>query len=144
MTMRKNSQYTKFFSTVLFDIVSSGQWNFILNRESVATTSCKSSSDLEIQPLGFEKLAFIFVILVSGIIFSLVIILMEFKIPTCIQSRIIHLDIEDNHQEILEKRKDSFNSCHTLHIQSLSSFWNLTCSCIKEKYWSGASILQEF
>ena len=104
MTMRKNSQYTKFFSTVLFDIVSSGQWNFIQNRESVATTSCKSSSDLEIEPIGFEKLAFIFVILVSGIIFSLVIILMEFKIPNRIYSKIIHQDTGEEHQEKLEKR----------------------------------------
>ena len=104
MTMRKNSQYTKFFSTVLFDIVSSGQWNFIQNRESVATTSCKSSSDLEIEPIGFEKLAFIFVILVSGIIFSLVIIHMEFKIPKRIYSKIIHQDTEEEHQEKLEKR----------------------------------------
>ena len=104
MAMRKNSQYTKFFSTVLFDIVSSGQWNFIQNRESVATTSCKSSSDLEIEPIGFEKLAFIFVILVSGIIFSLVIILMEFKIPKHIYSKMIHQDTGEKCQEKLKKR----------------------------------------
>ena len=102
--MRKNSQYTKFFSTVLFDIVSSGQWNFIQNRESVATTSCKSSSDLEIEPIGFEKLAFIFFILVSGIIFSLVIILMEFKIPKRIYSKMIHQDTGEKCQEKLKKR----------------------------------------
>ena len=102
--MRKNSQYTKFFSTVLFDTVSSGQWNFILNRYSVATISCKSSSDLEIEPIGFEKLAFIFVILVSGIIFSLVIILMEFKIPKRIYSKMIHQDTEEEHQEKLKER----------------------------------------
>ena len=102
--MRKNSQYTKFFSTVIYDIIRTGQWNLMKNRYSVATTSCKSSSDLEIEPIGFEKLAFIFVILVSGIIFSLAIILMEFKIPNHIYSKIIHQDTGEEHQEKLEKR----------------------------------------
>ena len=89
---------------VIYDIMKTGQWNLIQSRDSVTTTSCKSSSSLETEGLGFEKLAFLFVFLGFGIILSLVIILMEFKIPTCIQSKIIRQDIEDNHQEILEKR----------------------------------------
>ena len=100
--MRKNSQHTKFFSMVIYDIMKTGQWNLIQSR--VPTPSCKSSSSLAIEGLGFEKLAFLFVFLVFGIILSLVIILVEFKFPTRIHNKTIHQDIGDKHQEILEKR----------------------------------------
>ena len=90
---------------VIIDIMKTGQWNLIQSRfDSSTTTSCKSSSGLEIEPLGFEKLAFIFVILGSGIILSLVIILMEFKIPKRIYSKMIHQDTEEEHQEKLKER----------------------------------------
>ena len=89
----------------IYDIMKTGQWSLIQKRHSVtATTSCTSSSSMETEGLGFEKLAFLFVFLVFGIILSLVIILVEFKIPIRIRRKIIHQDIRDEHQEILEKR----------------------------------------
>lgn len=104
MTMRKNSQYTKFFSKVIYEIMNAGLWNYILSKDSLTTTSCMSSSDLKIKPLGFEKFAFIFVILVSGILSSLVIILVEFKIPKHIYSKMLHQDTEEEHQEKIKER----------------------------------------
>ena len=89
---------------VIYDIMKTGQWNLIKSRDSDTTTSCKSSSSLETEGLGFEKLAFLFVFLVFGIILSLVIILVEFKIPTRIHNKIIHQGIRDKNQEILEKK----------------------------------------
>ena len=81
-----------------------GQWNLFQNRYSNSIISCKSSSDLAIKPIGYEKSAFIFVILISGITSSLIIILLEFKIPKRIYSKIIHQDNEKEHQEKLKKR----------------------------------------
>ena len=107
MTMRKNSQYTKFFSKVIYDIMRTGQWNLFQNRYSNSIISCKSSSDLAIKPIGYEKSAFIFVILISGITSSLIIILLEFKIPKRIYSKIIHQDTEKEDQEKLKKRIQS-------------------------------------
>ena len=105
MTMRKNSQYTKFFSLVINNIKRIGLWNLIQTRHSDTTLiSCKSISDQEIKPFGFEKSAFIFVFLVSGIISSLVLILMEFTIPKRIYSQLIHQDNEEEHEEKLKKR----------------------------------------
>ena len=83
MIMNKKSQFTKFFGQAILDMKDTGRLDIFLQEKSLHRhQSCDQPELYQKRPLGYEKLTFLFVILMSGISTSLFIILFE-----CISKR---------------------------------------------------------
>ena len=68
--MQKNSAYTKYFNHVLKDIRQNGQLDILKKRYTIAPkTYCKNLPKTNLA-LGYEKLTFLFVILIIGTVLS--------------------------------------------------------------------------
>ena len=77
--MQKNSAYTKYFNHVLKDIRQNGQLDILKKRYTIAPkTYCKNLPKTNLA-LGYEKLTFLFVILIIGTVLSFFIFMLEFK-----------------------------------------------------------------
>jgi len=72
--MNKKSQFTKIFSQALLDMKDNGRLEIFQarNKQSCITPDPTKKS------LGFKKLAFLFVVLVSGIFISIFVVFFEF------------------------------------------------------------------
>ena len=80
--MQKNSIYTKYFNYVLKVIRQNGQLDIIRKRYSIApNTYCKNLSKNDLA-LGYEKLTFLFIILIIGSILSFFIFMFEYKMKS--------------------------------------------------------------
>ena len=77
--MQKNSAYTKYFNHVLKDIRQNGQLDILKKRYKIApNTYCRNLPKTNLA-LGYEKLTFLFVILIIGTVLSFFIFMLEFK-----------------------------------------------------------------
>ena len=75
MVIAKKSPYTIFMKQLIFDMTQSGPLNLINKRWSVEKPICKLSS--EVGPLAPEKIITAFFAMVSGMIVSLIIMILE-------------------------------------------------------------------
>ena len=102
MIMNKKSQFTKIFSQALLDMKDNGRLEIFQarNKQSCITPDTTKKS------LGFKKLAFLFVVLVSGIIVSIVVIFFEFIVKICSEKQktptkfeVYEMNSENDHNE---------------------------------------------
>ena len=78
MIMNKKSQFTKFFGQAILDMKDTGRLDIYLQEKSINRhKSCNLPDLYQKHALGYEKLTFLFVVLVSGIFTSLFIVLFE-------------------------------------------------------------------
>ena len=75
--MKKNSLFTDHFKHILNNLKTTGNLEILMKRYS-SSTKCKIPST-KISALGFEKLTFLFIILIIGMILSVIAILFELK-----------------------------------------------------------------
>ena len=76
--MNKKSQFTKFFGQAILDMKDTGRLDIYLQEKSINRhKSCNLPDLYQKHALGYEKLTFLFVVLVSGIFTSLFIVLFE-------------------------------------------------------------------
>ena len=75
--MKKNSLFTDHFKHILNNLKRTGILEILMMRYS-SSSKCKIPST-KISALGFEKLTFLFIILIIGMILSLMAILFELK-----------------------------------------------------------------
>ena len=98
-SMKKNSYFTEYFNNVIKKLIKTGQLDNLEKRydKHTASTKCNILS-MKNPALGFEKLIFLFVILIMGIVVSVSIFLFEFKM----QPKERKLEI-GNHSEDMEE-----------------------------------------
>ena len=77
MIINKKSQYTKIFSQAILDMKDNGRLDIFHGRRS-SQNGQLCDLDEEGKKLGFEKLIFLFVVLLSGILMSIFVVLFEF------------------------------------------------------------------
>ena len=73
--IRKDSQYTRFFTQEMRRLTTTGNIDFLKKRYLASVQSCKPP--LKEKPLGYEKLSFLFSILLFGCIVSILVVLLE-------------------------------------------------------------------
>ena len=80
--MKKNSQFTEHFNNILNDLKTTGNLEILMKKypESSSTNCIMPSTQSQNTVIGFEKLAFLFLILFIGIILSLIAIIFELKL----------------------------------------------------------------
>ena len=83
MLMNKRSQYTKIFSRAILDMKESGGFDIFLGETIRQMDQCHLQTDQKEKPLGYKKLASLFVLLASGTFLSLLVILFEFFSKKC-------------------------------------------------------------
>ena len=73
--MKKNSQFTRFFFNEMIKLESTGNLDF-LSKRYLASKTCKQP--VKEKPLGFEKLCFLFFMLIIGCIMSIFVAFFEY------------------------------------------------------------------
>ena len=81
--MNKESQFTKIFSQAILDMKFNGRMEIFKARKSYQNQQSCIPPDLKQKPLGFKKLALLFIVLVSGIFISIFVVLFEFIAKIC-------------------------------------------------------------
>ena len=108
--MNKKSQLTKIFSQALLDMKGNGMLEKFHARKYQQKKQSCIPPDQTKKPLGFKKLAFLFVVLVSGIFISIFVVLFEFiakiysekqKLTTMLENHEINSE-KDDIDEFLE------------------------------------------
>ena len=89
--MKKGSQFTRFFTQEMRMLEATG--NLDLLRRYYELKECKPP--LKEKPLGYEKLSFLFVMLLFGCIMSIIVVLLEYR-----------SQIKKNKQELACKDKE--------------------------------------
>ena len=77
--MKKGSQLTRIFTRELMKLTTTGNID-LLRQRYLGTQTCKQL--LMEKPLGYEKLSFLFVLLIFGWIISILIVLFEYMTQT--------------------------------------------------------------
>ena len=77
--MKKGSQLTRLFTRQLMKLTTTGNID-LLRQRYLGTQTCKQL--LMEKPLGYEKLSFLFVLLIFGWIISILIVLFEYMTQT--------------------------------------------------------------
>ena len=77
--MKKASQYTRFFTQEMRKLDTTGNLDF-LRKRIYGSHTCKQP--LKEKPLGYEKLSFLFVILIFGSVMSILVVLLEYMTQT--------------------------------------------------------------
>ena len=90
--MKKGSQLTRLFSTEMMKLRTSGTI-YLLRKRYSGTQACRQG--LKEKPLGYEKLSFLFVMLIFGSIMSILVVLFEYITQT-----------KNKEQEITKKGKE--------------------------------------
>ena len=105
MIMNKKSQFTKIFPQALLEMKDNGKLEIFNTRISQQNKQSCILSDPKKNSLGFKKLAFLFLLLVSGILTSIFVVLFEFisKIYSEKQKSNKSEDYEINHLSVEEK-----------------------------------------
>ena len=80
--MRKNSIYTSFFSNALLEMKEAGYHTIITNEEAKEYDKYCTANYQPLPPtndltLGYEKMIFLFIILIIGFILSLIVAMVE-------------------------------------------------------------------
>ena len=100
--MKKDSQYTRFFTQEMRRIATTGNLDFLRKRYSGSQT-CKPP--FKEKPLGYEKLSFLFVMLIFGCIMSILIVFLEYMTQTKKKKQVLiskDKEIENKIEEYLE------------------------------------------
>ena len=77
--MKKGSQFTRFFTQEMKKLETSGNLDF-LRKRLFRRQTCKPT--LKEKPLGYEKLSFLFVMLIFGCIMSILFAFLEYMTQT--------------------------------------------------------------
>ena len=94
LIMKKGSQYTRFFTQEMRRLTTTGNIDFLKKRYYAPVQSCKSL--LKEKSLGYEKLSFLFAILLFGCIVSILFVVLEYMI----QSKKMKGKLKANEKEI--------------------------------------------
>ena len=73
--MKKGSHYTRFFTQEMRSLETTANLD-LLRKRSLESQTCEQQ--LKVVPLGYEKLAFLFVMLILGYIMSILFALLEY------------------------------------------------------------------
>ena len=106
--MKKGSQYTRFFTQEMKKLEITGNLDLVRRRYS-GSRECKLA--LVEKPLGYEKLSFLFVMLIFGCIMSILVILLEYMTQTNNKQQ----ELTNKDKEVEEKVEDY------LEVQGLSN-----------------------
>ena len=90
--MKKGSQYTRFFTQEMKKFETTGNLDLVRRRYS-GSRECKLA--LMEKPLGYEKLSFLFVMLIFGFIMSIVVVSLEYITQS-----------KENKQDVIYKDKE--------------------------------------
>ena len=77
--MRKGSQFTRIFAQEMRDLQKTGNLD-LLRKRYTGSQECKPL--LKEKPLGFEKLSFLFTLLIFGCIMSILVVFFEYMTQT--------------------------------------------------------------
>ena len=116
MIINKKSQYTKIFSQAILDMKDKGRLDIFHGRKSSQNDQLCDllPLDEEGKKLGFKKLAFLFVVLLSGIFMSIFVVLLEFLAKMIIEKQkptIEDIEINQAHEECLDRSVDEAGKC---------------------------------
>ena len=92
--IRKDSQYTRFFTQEMRRLTTTGNIDFLKKRYLASVQSCKPP--LKEKPLGYEKLSLLFAILMFGFIVSILIVILE----CMIQNKEVKRELKADEKEI--------------------------------------------
>merc|ERR1712020_685952 len=105
--MKKDSQFTRIFSQEIKRLDITGNLDLLRKRYSGSKTR---KPPLKEKPLGYEKLSFLFVMLIFGCIMSILVVLLEYMIQT-----------KEKKQELTSKVKEIEEKIREyLEVQELS------------------------
>ena len=105
--MNKKSQFTKIFSQAILDMKDNGRLDIFHGRKTQKNKELCSLPDPKQKSLGFKKLAFLFVVLVSGIFISIFVVLFEF-ITKMYSEKQKSTTIEDHEQNPVDHHIEEF------------------------------------
>ena len=101
--MKKGSQFTRIFSQEIRRLEIDGTLDFLRKRYSGSPT-CKPL--LMEKPLGFEKLSFLFVMLIFGCIISILVVFFEYKTQTKKNEQ--KIKNEDKEMSLIEEKMGKY------------------------------------
>ena len=78
--MKKNSQFIEHFNNILNDLKTTGNLEILMKKYPISSSTTCNMPSTQNLAIGFEKLAFLFLILFTGIILSLIAIIFELKL----------------------------------------------------------------
>ena len=95
MIMYKKSQFTKIFSQAILDLKDTGRLKVMNLEKRRGHQYCDLTDQRKEKPMGYEKLACLFVLMVSGILTSLFIVLFEYVSKSYLEKQKSTSTIED-------------------------------------------------
>ena len=98
--MKKGSQFTRFFSKEIIRLDATGNLELLFSRGYKRNQQCKPL--LKEKPLGYEKLAFLFVMLMFGCIMSISVAYFEYKRQT--KKKIKELTKKEKEMSLIEEK----------------------------------------
>ena len=90
--MKKGSQFTRIFRQEIRRLATTGILDLLRKRYS-GSLSCKPL--LQEKPLGYEKLSFLFVMLIFGCILSIFVVFFEYKTQTKKKEKELELKVKE-------------------------------------------------
>ena len=125
--MRRKSEFTRLFANALMDIKERGDIDILVEKfHDKCTDNTKMPGE---KPLGYEKLTFLFIILISGFILSLFVISFELRaqkiqkklIPVTTSGKILKLTIITDAEQF-EKILSTLcnNEIHDLNLSTIA------------------------
>ena len=119
--MKKGSQYTRFFTQEMRNLETTGNLD-LLRKRYASSEACKPP--WKEKPLGYEKLSFLFVMLIFGCIMSILVVFLEYMIQTKRKKE----ELTSKDKEIEEKIREY------LEVQRLSNkeTENVLCRLFQE------------
>ena len=90
--MKKGSQFTRIFRQEIRRLATTGILDLLRKRYS-GSLSCKPL--LQEKPLGYEKLSFLFVMLIFGCILSILVVFFEYKTQTKKKEKELALKVKE-------------------------------------------------
>ena len=106
--MNKKSQFTKIFSQAILDMKDNGRLEIFHGRKSNQNKQSCTLPEPKQKPLGFKKLASLFVVLVSGIFISIFVVLFEFITKIASEKQKSTTTIEDHEQNPVDHHIEEF------------------------------------
>ena len=106
--MNKKSQFTKIFSQAILDMKDNGRLDIFHGRTSQQNKELCSLPDPKQKALGFKKLTFLFVVLISGIFISIFVAFFEFIAKMYSEKQKSTTTIEDHELNPLDDHIEEF------------------------------------
>ena len=108
MIMNKNSQFTRIFSQAILEMKATGRWDILNIEKSRHKDQSCDIPDLKEKPLGYKKLAFLFVVMLSGILISFFVVLFEVIAKMYSEKQKSTATIEDHELNSLDDHIEEF------------------------------------